>query len=365
MKTTLTPKINIPCGMQSANEYLEQIVFEKANAHYGEKLNSETEERIKEELTEICKYNKTGYFLFTAQILETIREKLKIDMYATHEAICSIVAYLLGITDVDPMKFRLSFADMRNTDQSCIRSFSLGIYHQNDEAALELLNKTFPSCIFFHPYDRKRYTVEKRNENNTKPSPVRLFEFIDKKIMLNGILMVADRTEYGDGHFIPERSQLDADATAKRRLSSIPCEYSRQSLLESGAYMYYITNNYHTLINNTLRCINEKRGCAIDIENIPINDDKVFELYRNNDIAGITSYDNFNLKRHGQLCPHSFEDIVDYFVKIQAMAKPVRINIATATYVALKSYRTAYLKTYYREEFLNNVQLLSKHEMPQ
>ncbi len=365
MKTTLTPKINIPCGMQSANEYLGQIVFEKAKAHYGEKLNSETEERIKEELTEICKYNKAGYFLFTAQILETIREKLKIDMYATHEAICSIVAYLLGITDVDPMKFSLSFADMHKSDKNDIRSLSLGIYHQNNEAALELLNQTFPSCIFFHPYDRKRYTVEKRNENNTKPSPVRLFEFIDKKIMLNGILMVADRTEYGDGHFIPERSQLDADATAKRRLSSIPCEYSRQSLLESGAYMYYITNNYHTLINNTLRCINEKQGYVINIENIPINDDKVFELYRNNDIAGITSYDEFWKKQHGQLCPHSFEDIVDYFIKIQALVTPVRINIATATYVALTSYRTAYLKTYYREEFLNNVQLLSKHEMPQ
>ena len=362
MKTTLTPKINIPCGMQSANEYLGQIVFEKAKAHYEEKLNSETEERIEEELKEICKYNKTGYFLFTAQILETIREKLKIDMYATHEAICSIVAYLLGITDVDPMKFGLSFADMHKSDKNDIRSLSLGIYHQNNEAALELLNQTFPSCIFFHPYDRKRYTVEKRNENNTKPSPVRLFEFIDKKIMLNGILMVADRTEYGDGHFIPERSQLDADATAKRRLSSIPCEYSRQSLLESGAYMYYITNNHHTLIYNTLRCINEKRSCAIDIENIPINDDKVFELYRNNDIAGITSYDEFWKKRHGQLCPHSFEDIVDYFISIQV---PPKSNTATATYVALTSYRTAYLKTYYREEFLNNVQLLSKHEMPQ
>jgi DNA polymerase-3 subunit alpha len=365
MKTTLTPKINIPCGMQSANEYLGQIVFEKAKAHYEEKLNSETEERIKEELTEICKYNKAGYFLFTAQILETIREKLKIDMYATHEAICSIVAYLLGITDVDPMKFGLSFADMHKSDKNNIRSLSLGIYHQNDEAALELLNQTFPSCIFFHPYDRKRYTVEKRNENNTKPSPVRLFEFVDKKITLNLVMMVADRAEYGDGHFIPERSQIDADSTAKRRLRSIPCEFSRQSLLESGAYMYYITNNHHTLIYNTLRCINEKRGCTIDIENIPINDDKVFELYRNNDIAGITSYDNFNLKRHGQLCPHSFEDIVDYFISIQALSKPGRINMATATYLALTSYRTAYLKTYYREEFLNNVQLLSKHEMPQ
>lgn len=118
------------------------------------------------------------------------------------------------------------------------------------------------------------------------------------------------------------------------------------------------------LIYNTLQCVKEKQGHDIDIENIPINDDKVFELYRNNDIDGITFYDNYNLKRHGQLCPHSFEDIVEYFIKIQALVRPVRINIATATY-ALTSYRTAYLKTYYREEFLNNVQLLSKHEMPQ
>ncbi|MBQ3945291.1 MAG: hypothetical protein II670_06740 [Alphaproteobacteria bacterium] len=365
MKTTLTPKINIPCGMQSANEYLGQIVFEKAKAHYGEKLNSETEERIEEELKEICKYNKAGYFLLTAQILETVREKQKIEARATHEAICSIVAYLLGITDVDPMKFGLSFADMHKSDKNDIRSLSLGIYHQNNEAALELLNQTFPSCIFFHPYDRKRYTIEKRNENNTKPSPVRLFEFVDKKITLNLVMMVADRAEYGDGHFIPERSQIDADSTAKRRLRSIPCEFSKQSLLESGAYMYYITVNHSMLIYNTLQCVKEKQGHDIDIENIPINDEKAFELYRNNDIDGITFYDNYNLKRHGQLCPHSFEDIVDYFISIQALSKPGRINMATATYLALTSYRTAYLKTYYREEFLNNVQLLSKHEMPQ
>lgn len=366
MKTILTPKIYLPCGKQSANEYLGQIVFEKAKAHYGEKLNSETEERIEEELKEIFKYNKTGYFLFTAQILETIREKLKIDMYATHEAICSIVAYLLGITDVDPMKFSLSFADMRKTDPSGIRSFSLEISdYPNKEAILELLNQTFPLCIFFHPYDRMRYKVEKRDENDTKPSPVRLFEFVDKRITLNLVMMVADRAEYGDGRFIPERSQLDEDSTAKRRLRSIPCEFSKQSLLESGAYMYYITVNHSMLIYNTLQCVKEKQGHNIDIENIPINDDKVFELYRNNDIDGITFYDNYNLKRHGQLCPHSFEDIVDYFISIQALSKPGRINMATATYLALTSYRTAYLKTYYREEFLNNVQLLSKHEMPQ
>lgn len=197
-----------------------------------QKLNSETEERIEEELKEICKYNKAGYFLLTAQILETVREKQKIEARATHEAICSIVAYLLGITDVDPMKFSLSFADMRKTDPSGIRSFSLEISdYPNEEAILELLNQTFPSCIFFHPYDRRRYKVEKRDENDTKPSPVRLFEFIDKKITLNGIIMVADRAEYGDGRFIPERSQLDADSTAKRRLRSIPCEFSKQSLL--------------------------------------------------------------------------------------------------------------------------------------
>lgn len=363
MKTKLTPKINLPYGKQSVNECLEQIVFEKAKAHYGEKLNSETEERIEEELTEICKYNKAGYFLLTAQILETIREKLKIDMYAAHEAICSIVAYLLGITDVDPMKFGLSFADMHKSDKNDIRSLSLEIWdNPNDYATLELLNQTLPSCIFFHPYERKRYTVEKRDENDTKPSPVRLFEFVDKKITLNLVLMVADRAEYGDGRFIPEISQLDTDTTAQRRLSGIPCEHTRQSLLESGTYMYYITVNHSTLIYNTLQCIKEKQGRVIDIENIPTNDDKVFELYRNNDIDGITFYDNYNLKRHGQLCPHSFEDIVDYFISIQVLPKS---NTAKATYLALTSYRTAYLKTYYREEFLNNVQLLSKHEMPQ
>lgn len=92
-------------GEESAGAYLRRIVFERARQRYGD-LPSEVSGRLDHELGLIDTKGLSGYFLIVFDVMEFAR-KASILAQGRGSAASSLVAYVLGITPVDPLRHRI------------------------------------------------------------------------------------------------------------------------------------------------------------------------------------------------------------------------------------------------------------------
>ena len=99
-------------------DYLAKLAYEGAHRRYGSPLDDETEERIKFELHIMKTMGFPGYFLIVQDYIKVAREELDVLVGPGRgSAAGSAVAYCLGITQVDPIKYDLLFERFLNPDR--------------------------------------------------------------------------------------------------------------------------------------------------------------------------------------------------------------------------------------------------------
>ncbi len=99
-------------------DYLAKLAYEGAKMRYGDPLNEETAERIKFELHIMKTMGFPGYFLIVQDYIRAAREELSVSVGPGRgSAAGSAVAYCLGITQVDPIKYDLLFERFLNPDR--------------------------------------------------------------------------------------------------------------------------------------------------------------------------------------------------------------------------------------------------------
>ena len=99
-------------------DYLKKLAMEGARKRYGEVLDEETSERIKFELHIMKTMGFPGYFLIVQDFIRAAREELDVSVGPGRgSAAGSAVAYCLGITQIDPIKYDLLFERFLNPDR--------------------------------------------------------------------------------------------------------------------------------------------------------------------------------------------------------------------------------------------------------
>ena len=99
-------------------DYLKKLALEGARKRYGEVLDEETSERIKFELHIMKTMGFPGYFLIVQDFIRAAREELDVSVGPGRgSAAGSAVAYCLGITQIDPIKYDLLFERFLNPDR--------------------------------------------------------------------------------------------------------------------------------------------------------------------------------------------------------------------------------------------------------
>ena len=99
-------------------DYLKKLALEGARRRYGEVLDEETSERIKFELHIMKTMGFPGYFLIVQDFIRAAREELDVSVGPGRgSAAGSAVAYCLGITQIDPIKYDLLFERFLNPDR--------------------------------------------------------------------------------------------------------------------------------------------------------------------------------------------------------------------------------------------------------
>ena len=109
----LLPHFPVPEG-HTAVSYLRDLVGEGARRRYGGRIGGAVGERIEHELKIIEEMGFPDYFLITWDLVRYARERLIRIGPGRGSAAGSIVAYSLGITDLDPLEYGLIFERFLN-----------------------------------------------------------------------------------------------------------------------------------------------------------------------------------------------------------------------------------------------------------
>lgn len=112
----LLPHFQLPANFKSQDDYLESITWAGAKNRYSI-LTPETEERIKFELGVIREMGFAGYFLIVSDFIRAGREIGVFVGPGRGSAAGSVVAYCIGITNIDPIKYNLLFERFLNPER--------------------------------------------------------------------------------------------------------------------------------------------------------------------------------------------------------------------------------------------------------
>ena len=99
-------------------EFLGKLAYDGAKRLYGDPLSKDVDDRIRFELHIMKTMGFPGYFLIVQDFINSAREELGVMVGPGRgSAAGSVVAYCLGITKIDPMKYDLLFERFLNPDR--------------------------------------------------------------------------------------------------------------------------------------------------------------------------------------------------------------------------------------------------------
>ncbi|HEX9165692.1 MAG TPA: DNA polymerase III subunit alpha [Gemmatimonadales bacterium] len=116
-KRYFLPEFPLPAGFQSDDALLDDLARRGAAARYGTPLPAPAHERLDFELGVIRAAGYAGYFLIVQDFIQAARDRDIPVGPGRGSAAGSLVAYALGITDVDPLRFDLLFERFLNPER--------------------------------------------------------------------------------------------------------------------------------------------------------------------------------------------------------------------------------------------------------
>ncbi len=142
MGKSILPHFELPDGLDS-NAYLEKLCREALPGRYGDPIPEEINKRLEYELGVIKRMGFPDYFLI---VWDFIAEARRIGVPVgpgRGSAAGSIVAYLLGITDIDPLKYGLLFERFLNPDRISMPDIDIDFSDEGRERVIEYVVKKY------------------------------------------------------------------------------------------------------------------------------------------------------------------------------------------------------------------------------
>lgn len=341
------PKFPLPDGETSANKHLEKILRERIVSRYPEP-SKDIEARIALELGVIERMGFADYFLIVQDFINWAKERGIVVGPGRGSAAGSIVSYILGITDIDPLKYGLLFERFLNPERiqmpdididitdvrrdevvgylrekygedrvaniitfgtmaarAAIRDVgrALGIsYSLCDQAAkLVPFNMNLEKSLEMVPDLRQLY------ENNESVRKI-----VDAARHLEGVARHASVHACGIvigseplTNYLPlQRSPQDPNI--------IITQLEMHAVEDLGLLKMDILGLRNlTIIEETVRLIQELHGEKIDITRLPLNDKKVFAMLQAGGTVGVFQLESSGMTRYlKDLKPTELEDLI-------------------------------------------------------
>jgi DNA polymerase III subunit alpha len=139
------PQFPLPADVDTEAELLRKLTYAKAHARFGDPLPAGWQERMEYELGVISneKADYAGYFLITQDFMNWAREQDIPVGPGRGSAAGSLVAYVLGITDVDPLAFDLLFERFLNPDRVSMPDIDIDFCYERRGEVIEYVREKY------------------------------------------------------------------------------------------------------------------------------------------------------------------------------------------------------------------------------
>ncbi|MCD6012482.1 MAG: dnaE [Flavipsychrobacter sp.] len=351
------------------NAYLEHLTWEGAKERYKE-ITAEVEERLKFELFTIKTMGFAGYFLIVSDF---IREGRNMGVFigpGRGSAAGSAVAYCIGITNIDPIKYKLLFERFLNPDRKSMPDIDTDFddvgrqkvidyvvqkYGKNqvaqivtygtmaakssikdvarvmdlplsDANALAKLVPERPGIVLkrlLHAELKGEGSLDqKEGLGPDEIEAVNKLREIYKEDSLHGtILHSAEKLEgsvrntgiHAAGIIIAPGDLTEMlPVFMVKDVDSLITQYEGNVIENAGVIkMDFLGLKTLTIIKDALALIKRNYNVEIDIDNIPLDDEETYELYQAGDTNGTFQFESPGMQKHLQnLKPDKFDDLI-------------------------------------------------------
>ena len=314
----LLPKPILPEGVDEV-EHLARLAFEGAYERFGKPLPAEVKERLKEELKIINRNGYPAYFLMWHEIIAAAHELGAQVGPGRGSAACSLVLYCLGITQVNPLRFGLEFGGFFNIEQSLPR-IEVEFDKLGRERVLKWIVERYGEECVANIATPNYFTSKIITEEF--PQAQKLVGVVRKMdIHSCGVALCAED--------ISERAPLAFVDSAEYENAVVVTQYGAEQLKRMGVEVLHILSSNR--LDIIAKCASR---VALDIENIPLDDVRTLELFRQGGVEGV-----FRAAANEEQ-PLTF----DRLVKVYSCHCSNRAHAICAT---ISPYRVAYLRAHY------------------
>ena len=369
-KDILLPFYEIPKGFTSQDEYLHFITYEGAKQRYGDLLTESVTERLDFELNTIKIMGFAGYFLIVSDFIKAGRDLGVLIGPGRGSAAGSAVAYCIGITNIDPIKYNLLFERFLNPDRKSMPDIDTDFDDEGRQKVIDYViekygrNQVAQIVTYGTMAARSSIKDVARVLDLPLADSNALAKMVPEKPGIS-LARVMNAPLTGEGS-LEEKEQLGADdleGVKKIRelaqANDLQAEVIKEALILEGSVrntgvhaagliiapedltniipvatakdtgmlvtqfegnviedagvikMDFLGLKTLTIIKDALKMIEENHGVKIDIDYIPLDDKKTFELYQRGDTNGTFQFESDGMQKYlKDLKPDKFEDLI-------------------------------------------------------
>lgn len=368
-KDIMLPHFALPPGKTDQFEFLYEKTFEGARKKYGN-VTPEIEERLHFELDTIRKMGFTGYFLIVSDFISAGRDLGVFVGPGRGSAAGSAVAYCIGITNIDPIKYNLLFERFLNPDRKSMPDIDTDFddegrqkvidyvvekYGRNqvaqivtfgtmaakssikdvarvldlplsDSNALAKLVPDKPGTelkrVMFAPLTGKDSLKEKEQYNNDDLEAIRKLreiasgndlkaEVLKEAVKLEGSVRSTGMHAAGIIIAPTEISDIIPVMTSKET-NLLITQFEGKEIEDAGVIkMDFLGLKTLSIIRDALELIEQNYQVKIVIDDIPLDDQKTLELYQRGETNGTFQFESPGMQKHlRELKPDKFEDLI-------------------------------------------------------
>ncbi len=329
-------------------EYLRDLTMTGARKRY-QGITPEIQERIDFELNTIKLMGFAGYFLIVADFIKAGRDLGVFVGPGRGSAAGSVVAYCISITNIDPIKYNLLFERFLNPDRKSmpdidtdfddegrqkVIDYVVDKYGRNQVAQIitygsmaartsiqdvaRVLDVPLSEVAILKKLVPETLGITLKEAFETVPE---LKEILKGNDIRAKVLQEAGKLEgsvrntgiHAAGIIIAPNDLTDIIPVATAKDSDLlVTQFDGRVIEDAGVIkMDFLGLKTLTIIKNALILIQQNHGREIDIDTIPLDDQKTFELYQRGDTNGTFQFESDGMQMYlRELKPDKFEDLI-------------------------------------------------------
>ena len=341
-------------------DYLAKLTYDGAKAIYGDPLPQEVDDRIRFELHIMKTMGFPGYFLIVQDFINAARSELNVWVGPGRgSAAGSVVAYCLGITRLDPLKYDLLFERFLNPDRISLPDIDTDFDDDGRGKVLQWVMEKYgqENCAHIITYatmatknsikdvarveklpldrsnalckaipDRLPDGLKMNLENAIKCTPeLKAAETSDDERERNTIkyARMLEGTVRGTGihacGFIICRDPISdhvpvstADDPDFPDTKTTVTQYDGHVIESTGLIkMDFLGLKTLSEMKEACRIIKESKGVEIDLDNLPLDDELTYKLYQEGRTVGTFQFESPGMQKYlKELHPTVFEDLI-------------------------------------------------------